>query len=140
MLYFCRRARQNLRELKKTDFSFRTDGKGARYVRNTTDELTKNRRQDDKGLERGTILGKTGPHCSMASFEKYFQHLNLKNEFLFQRPKRNFSPSDQLWYDNMVIGERSLGNKMKKISQEARFSRCCTNQSIRATAVTILRI
>ena len=61
------------------------------------------------------MFEKTGPHCPVASFEKYLQHLNLKNEFLFQCPKRNVSPSDQLWYNN--IGERSLGNKMKKISQ-----------------------
>ena len=38
MLYFCRRGRQNLRQLKKTDFSFNTDGTGARYVCKTTDE------------------------------------------------------------------------------------------------------
>ena len=42
MLYFCRRGRQNLCQLKKTDFSFNTDGTGARYVCKSTDELTKN--------------------------------------------------------------------------------------------------
>ena len=41
MLYFCRRGRQNLRQLKKTDFPFNTDSTGARYVCKTTDELTK---------------------------------------------------------------------------------------------------
>ena len=41
MLYFCRRGRQNLRQLKKTDFSFNTDSTGARYVCKATDELTK---------------------------------------------------------------------------------------------------
>ena len=138
MLYFCRRGRQNLRELKKTDFSFRRDGKGARYVCKTTDELTKNRREDDEGFEGGTMFEKPGPHCPVASFEKYLQHLNPKCEYLFQRPKRNASPSDQLWYDNMVVGERTLGEKMKKISKEANLSKCYTNHSIRATAVTIL--
>jgi len=38
MLYFCRRGRQNLRQLKKTDFSFNTDSSGARYVCKATDE------------------------------------------------------------------------------------------------------
>ena len=64
----------------------------------TTDELTKNRREDDEGLEGGTMFEKTGPHCPVASFEKHLQHLNPKNEFLFQHrfqsPKRNVSPSD----------------------------------------------
>ena len=81
---FCRRGRQNLRELKKTDFSFRTDGKGERYVCKTTDELTKNRREDDEGLhEGGTMFEKTGPHCPVASFEKYLQHLNPKTNSCF---------------------------------------------------------
>ena len=45
MLYFCRPGRQNLRQLKKTDFSFNTDSTGARYVCKSTDELTKNQMQ-----------------------------------------------------------------------------------------------
>ena len=38
----------------------------------------------------------------------------------------------------MVVGERTLGEKMKTISREAKISKCYTNHSIRATAVTIL--
>ena len=41
MLYFCRRGRQNLRQLTKTDFSFNTDSTGARYVCKSTNELTR---------------------------------------------------------------------------------------------------
>ena len=122
MLYFCRRGRQNLRELKKTDFSFSTDGKGAKYVCKTTDELTKNRRENNEGFEGGVMFEKPGPHCPVVSFERYIQHLNPSNEFLFQRPKKNAGISDQVWYDNMVVGERLLGEKMKRISREAKLS------------------
>ena len=38
----------------------------------------------------------------------------------------------------MVVGERTLGEKMKSISREAKLSRCYKNHSIRVTAVTIL--
>ena len=38
----------------------------------------------------------------------------------------------------MVVGERTLGEKMKNISREAKLSKCYTNHLIRATAVTIL--
>ena len=38
----------------------------------------------------------------------------------------------------MVVGECTLGEKMKNISREAKLSKCYTNHSIRATAVTIL--
>ena len=64
MLYFCRRAQKNLHELKKIDFLFRTDGKRARYVCKTTNEATKNRREEGEGLEGGTMFQKTGPQLS----------------------------------------------------------------------------
>jgi hypothetical protein len=47
MLYLCRRGRENLTELKKTDFSVMKDPSGAKYVTQTRDELTKNHRDDD---------------------------------------------------------------------------------------------
>ena len=116
MLYFCRRGRQNLRQLKKTDFSVMTDGKGNKYVRKITDELTKNRRENDDGLDGGITLETSGPHCPVTSFELYIKHLNPLNEYLFQRPKTKgiFACSQDVWYDNMVVGERSLGEKNEK--------------------------
>lgn len=74
----------------------------------------------------------------MVSFELYLSHLNPLNDFLYRRPKRNVFTSEDVWYDNMVVGERTLGEKMKNISREAKLSKCYTNHSIRATAVTIL--
>ena len=38
----------------------------------------------------------------------------------------------------MVVGERSLGEMMKQISNQAKLAMDYTNHSIRATAVTIL--
>ena len=81
---------------------------------------------------------KPGPNCPVVSFKKYLSHLHPSNEFLFQPPKRNASTSEDVWYDNMVVGERTLGEKMKNISREAKLSKCYTNHSITATAVTIL--
>ena len=43
-----------------------------------------------------------------------------------------------VWYDNMVVGERSLGDILRRISKEANLSRIHTNHSIRVTTVTIL--
>ena len=106
---------------------------------NIRDELlTKNHREDDEAEEGGVMYATEGVWCTVASFEKYLQHLNPKNEFLFQRPKKEVSSDAIVWYDNMVVGERSLGDRMKRISKEANLSRIYTNHSIRATAVTIL--
>lgn len=65
------------------------DNKGSRYVHKAGDELTKNRREDDDGLEGGIMYEKPGPNCPVASLELYIKYLNPKNQFLFQRPKKN---------------------------------------------------
>jgi len=96
MHYFFRRGRQNLRLLRKTDFSFITDSTGARYVSKTTDELTKNRREDDGGFSGGLMYEKPDQNCPVVSFELYLSHLNPLNEFLFQRLKRNVTTTTWL--------------------------------------------
>ena len=77
---------------------------GARYVCKTT--------ENDDGFDgRGLMYEeKAGPNCPVVSFD-----LNPLNEFLFQRPKRNASTSEDFPYDNLVVGERTLGEKIKKI-------------------------
>ena len=85
----------------------------------TMDELTKNCLEDDEGFDRGRMYEKPGPNCPVPSFELFLSHLNPLNKFLFQCLKRNVSISENVWYDNMVIGEPTLGQKLKNISREA---------------------
>ena len=56
------------------------------------------------------MFEKPGPYCP--HFELYVNHLNPLNEYvyLFQRLKKTVSGSNG-WYDNMVVGERTLGGK-----------------------------
>ena len=49
----------------------------------STDELTKNRREDDEGFDGGLMYEKPGPNCPVVSFELYLSHLHPLNEFLF---------------------------------------------------------
>ena len=76
----------------------------------STDELTKNRQEDDKGFDGGLMYEKPGPNCPVVSSSCiiYISHLHPLNEFLFQRSKRNTSTSEDVWYDNMVVGEPTL--------------------------------
>ena len=138
MLFFCRWGRQNLKELKKEDFCIETDSSGVRYVCKVKDELTKNHRENDEAQETQTMFETGGPLYPVRSFEKYLSHLNPKNVFLFQRPKKAVKDSDKAWFDNMVVGQRSLADKMKNISAAAELCYPYTNHSIRATAITIL--
>ena len=72
----------------------------------------------------------------VSSFGKYLSVLNPMIKFLFQWPKS--SGKEKVWYDNMVAGENTFGEKMKVISQQAELSTTYTNHSIRATTITIL--
>ena len=45
MLCFCRRGRQNLRQLKKADFEVHTDATGTKFVSKVRDELTNKKSQ-----------------------------------------------------------------------------------------------
>ncbi|XP_028415787.1 uncharacterized protein LOC114539361 [Dendronephthya gigantea] len=139
MFFFCRRGRQNLRDLKKDDFVIITNPQGQRCVVKKTDELTKNHRVNDAQAEEGGMMVANGsPYCPVHSFEKYLNHLNPVNEFLFQRPKYNCPVERVIWYDNMVVGQNTLGKKMKALSKQAKLSVEYTNHSIRATTITIL--
>ena len=137
MLFFCRRGRQNLRQFKMDDFEIQTDAKGRRFVVKTTDELTKNHRENDEAEDGGIMMSNEGSLCPVASFEKYLSHVNTANDYLFQRPETRLVSESEVWYDNMVLGEHTLGKKMKVLSQQANLSIIYTNHSIRATTVTI---
>ena len=137
MLFFCRRGRQNLRQLKKTDFEIKVNSQGKRCVVKTNAELTKNHREHDvQAEEGGMMIANDSPFCPVSSFEKYLSVLNPMNEFLFQRPKS--SGKGEVRYNNMVVGENTLGKKKRVISQQAEWSTTYTNRSIRATTITIL--
>lgn len=132
ILYFCRRGRQNLRQLRKDDFVVKINPQGQKYVVKSGDTT-----KLDGVHEGGLMVASDSPLCPVFSFEKYLTHLNPLNEFLFQRPREN-CPDGIVWYDNIVIGENTLGKKMRMISAQAKLSVTYTNHSIRATTISIL--
>ena len=137
LFYLCRRGRENLRLLTKDSFKINDGEDGMRYVTLEKDELTKNHRVNDEQQEGGIMLETGGVNCPVASFVLYLNCLNPKLEAFFQWPKSSV-PGNGPWYDNMVLGIKTLNTLMKKISEEANFSTIYTNHSIRATAITLL--
>ena len=118
MLHFCRRAMENLREITIYDFEVKTNGNGKEYVVNVTDELTKNHRESDANEDPGMMLATGEENCPVRSYKYYIEKLNPKQSAFFQRPKNN-TPSSGVWYDNMVLGVKSLEAMMKNISKAA---------------------
>ena len=135
MLHFCRRGGENLRKLTKDHFTVR-EINGARFVEKSKDELTKNHREHDRNQDSAMMMETGADNCPVASFSKYLSLLNPKLDYFFQRPKA--FPKNGCWYDNMVLGEKTLLGMMKQISNAANLSIVYTNHSIRATTVTIL--
>lgn len=87
--------------------------------------------------KRGELFLQQERNLSGKSLKFYLEKLHPKCDAFFQRPKQVAFTSGN-WYDNQVVGKKSLGQLMKVISREINLSIMYTNHSIRATSVTVL--
>ena len=93
----------------------------------------------DKADEADPKMFSTGEtNCPVQYLKKLIRVLNPGEEALFQRPKRRFCASNDIWFDRAPLGVNTLGNIMKEISVAAKLSKIYTNHCIRATSVTLL--
>ncbi|VDI67112.1 Hypothetical predicted protein [Mytilus galloprovincialis] len=140
MLYFGRRGRENLRDLKVKDFEFSKQGGGDkehRYIRIQRDELTKNHKEDTNTAVGKMYEVKDDAKCPVKSFIKYTTKLNTNCEYFFQRPKTTIN-DDSVWYDASPLGHNTLGAMMPAICEKAGLGKRYTNHSLRATTVHVL--
>jgi len=77
------------------------------------------------------------PTGGYSALELFLSKLNPECEALFQYPKRNWRPSDKIWYENRPLGINKLSKIMYDISSAAGLSCIYTNHSVRATAITL---
>lgn len=140
-LFFCRRGRENQRRLTKNSFVFKTDANQVEFVEMAEQEKTKNHPGglSDKADEADPKMFSTDENnCPVEYLKKLIKVLNPGEEALFQRPKRKFCFSDEIWFDRSPLGVNTLGNMMKEISLAAKLSQIYTNHSVRSTSVTLL--
>ena len=76
--------------------------------------------------------------CPVQFLIKLIEVLNPGEEALFQRPKRKFCASDEIWFDRAPLGVNRLGNMMEEILIAANLRQVYTNHCLRATSVTLL--
>ena len=138
--YFCSRGNENMPQMHKSTFMVKKDSKtGLKYTMKTIVELTKNHRADDKEKTSAIMPENPGSEfCHVLSYEQYVSKLNPSCEKLWQRPKDEFYDDDQIWYNNVPVGEKTLGSFMLVLSKKCDLSQTYTNHSIRATGATIL--
>ena len=79
------------------------------------------------------------PLCPVKSLKLYMSKFNPCCEFFFQKPKDgDAADSDDVWYQNRVLGVHKIDNKMKEWSKAAGLSRIFSNRCFRAMATTVL--
>ncbi|XP_022080180.1 uncharacterized protein LOC110973579 [Acanthaster planci] len=134
MVYFGNRGRENLREMKITDFVLQNDG-DHKYVIHR-DMLARAKREDEaySGVMR-EIPGSS--KCPVSTFLAFKEVLNPEVDCMWQRPKLE-APTKGPWYTNAPLGINTLATKMKTIGERAGCSVKYTNHSLRATTVTVL--
>ena len=140
-LFWCRRGFEGQRSLKKSSFVFSEDAKGVYFVSMAHDEATKNHQggiSDVESFEKNARMYKTsGKTDGYTALDFFLSKLNPECVALFQYPKRNWKPSDKVWYENRPLGVNKLSTRMKDISSAAGLSRIYTKHSVRATTITL---
>ena len=141
VLFWCRRGREGQRDLTRESFVFAQDATGEEYLTMTHSEVSKNHpggMQDSESFQHMGRLYKTNDeNDGYSALKFYLSKINPACEALFQYPKRNWKPTDEIWYENRPLGVNKLGDMMKDISTAASLSKIYTNHSVRATSITL---
>lgn len=139
-IHFCKRGSENVAYYTKDTFGIQTDAEGQEFIYQKTDELTKNRRENDTEMgPQGRIYSKPtwGDKCPVTCFRKYLNRLSNNNR-LWQRVSSSYSPISRVWYTQQPIGVNTVSQFMRKISQQFGMSRIFTNHCLRVSSISIL--
>ena len=140
-LHFARRAKEGMRDLKKSSFAILTDDQGKRYATITHNEKSKKDKGEKKQFteKEQRMYAKPGDsRCPVNSLELYLSKLHPDKEEFFQQVSRTATSSCPTWYNGRPIGSNTIATFMSRISKAAKLSKVYTNHCIRVTAVTVL--
>lgn len=135
VLHFGNRGRENLRELKISDFTFSTDSENCEYVFKK-DNLSKNHQSDLYSKQAVLYANESkGEMCPLKTLKTYIAMLNTNCEYIFQRINQK---GRNMLFDNSPMGVNTIAKMMSNISSAAHLSKNYTNHSLRSTCVTLL--
>lgn len=66
----------------------------------------------------------------------YYRPENVPDSAFYLKPKKKWSPGDNIWFESTAIGHNMLNNRFKKMCGEAGLVGNFSNHSGRATAIT----
>ncbi|XP_033125588.1 uncharacterized protein LOC117123684 [Anneissia japonica] len=132
IFHLCKKGREDLHVMKRSDFQVSIDNNGSRFVHQTASYLRRNH-LDDRDARMYELVGDR--LCPVKSFMKYISKLSPRNPNMWQRPKQGVVGENYpIWYLNVNMGHNALGSMMRNISIAANLSQIYTNQCIRATS------
>ena len=115
MLFFCRRGRQNLHQLKKTDFEIKVNSQGKRCVVKTTDELTKNHSTRRSSWRRRNDDSKRWSFLPGLILWKIFECLE-SNEWI------PFSATKVIWWRRNLVWQHGCRRQHSRQEDESHLT------------------
>ena len=117
---------------KKSNVLINTDSTGRKYVEichlnsvQKNNQPTMARPKTDQNQSR-FYQSNCERECPVLAIQMLLSRLPETAEYLFYKPLKNWQ-SSEFWYNtSLVIGSQTLGNMMKKISQNAKLSKVYT--------------
>ena len=124
-------------QMTKTSFEVEIHADGKKYLVQSQEELSKNRKEGDKE-QRTSYMPEIGDmNCPVKSYEKYLSKLHPEVDWLWTYPNETFI-EDGHWYTKKPLRLNTFKQFMVKMSKMASLSKIYTNLSIRASANSIL--
>ena len=139
-LHFCKRGCENIEKYTKSTFAITEDNDGTKYIYQSTDEMTKNNRQDTtEKVTNGRVYEQPtwNEKCPVKCFQFYCSKLSNINR-LWQRAKPNCPFTETQWYTAQPIGVNTIARFMKNISAHFQLSKSYTNHCLRVSSISIL--
>ncbi|XP_071480190.1 uncharacterized protein [Diadema antillarum] len=148
--HLCDSGRENLRDVKKSDFHLAVDSSNRQYI---YFQKCEKGNDGEVSILYSKLAAVQSPSarttrmyenehavggCPVKSFCTYLSRLEPTCQYFWQRPKKTFQPDLVHWYVGTPLGKNTLGLVMDRISTEAKCSHKYTNHSLQATSVTLL--
>ena len=122
----CRRTESSYHAPKASAIKFAVDAAGRKFAIMVHDEASKNHPggvNDEPSNEKEARVYKTAGHYNgYKALKLYLEKINPNCSAFFQYPKANFSPEEDVWFDQRPLGVNTLANMMKKNSEAAGMS------------------
>ena len=133
--------RENMRAMTKETFRIGTDVQEKQFVYQFQGEVDKNHSEAESSFDtsgEGTLYEVSGsPLCPVRNFKEYLSRLHPSLNALWQRPRENVQDK-AIWFCNVPLSERTLGNMMPCLSVKYNLSKWYTNHYVRVTSTQIL--